>query len=79
MWCDYKGQDKQSSKELMWINHCLRCEGAVLLRSTIVRVEIKHSDHEGHKHHYEDHHEFKYVFHSPAQRDLQRPNALIRR
>lgn len=56
-----------------------RCEGIVVLRSKVVRVQIEHSHHESHKNGYENHHELKNVFNRPSQRDLQRPEALIGR
>lgn len=50
-----------------------------MLCSQVIGVQVEHSHHEGHKHSYENHHELKDVLHSPPQRDLQRPEALIGR
>lgn len=72
-----KQSSKDSETDSRWFIQCLRCEGVIQLGSEVVWIKIKHPNHEGHEHHYEDHHEFKYVFYSPAQRDLQRTEALV--
>lgn len=45
---------------------CSRCKGVVVLRSQVIGVQVEHSNHESHKHCYENHHEFKDVLHSSS-------------
>lgn len=59
--------------------HYSRGEGRVVLGPQVVRVQVEHADHEGHKHHDEDDHELEDVFDCPPQRDLQWAEALIGR
>ena len=56
-----------------------RGEGVVLLGAQVVGVQDEHADHEGHEHGDEDHHELEDVLDGAAQRDLQRPEALVGR
>ena len=56
-----------------------RGEGVVLLGPQVVGVQDEHADHEGHEHGDEDHHELEDVLDGAAQRDLQRPEALVGR
>lgn len=56
-----------------------RGEGRIVLGSKVVRVQVEHADHEGHKHHDKDDHELEDVFDRATQRDLQRAEALVGR
>lgn len=55
----------------------VRCEGFILFCTNVVRVEVEHSNHEGHKHHDEYDHELKDVFHCSSKWYLQRSKAFI--
>lgn len=54
-----------------------RCKRWVVLCTSVVGVQVEHSDHEGHKHHDKNDHELEDIFHSPSQGDLQGPEALV--
>lgn len=54
-----------------------RCKCWVVLCTSVVGVQVEHSDHEGHKYHDKDDHELEDIFHSSSQGDLQGPEALI--
>lgn len=54
-----------------------RGEGWIVLSSQVVRVQVEHANHEGHKHHDEDDHELEDIFNCAPQRDLQWAKAFI--
>lgn len=54
-----------------------RCKRWVVLRTSVVGVQIEHPNHEGHKYHDENDHELEDIFHSSPQGDLQRPKTLV--
>lgn len=57
--------------------HNSRGEGRIILGSKVVRVQVEHANHEGHKHHDEDDHELEDVFDRTPQRDLQWAKAFV--
>lgn len=46
--------------------HVSRCEGIILLRPQVVRVQVEHANHECQKDQDEDDHELEDVLDSPA-------------
>lgn len=57
--------------------HNSRGEGRIVLGSQVVWVQVEHANHEGHKHHDEDDHEFEDIFDCAPQWDLQWAEALV--
>ena len=55
----------------------LRDKCRVELRSTVVRVQVKHPNHEGNEDHDEDDHKLEDVLDCTSQRNLERSKALI--
>lgn len=57
--------------------HYSRGEGRIVLGPQIVRVQVEHANHEGHKNHDEYDHELEDIFDRAPQWDLQRAEALV--
>ena len=55
----------------------LRGKSSIDFSPKVVRIQYKHANHKGKKHHNKEDHELEYVLHSPSQRDLQGAEALI--
>lgn len=59
-------------------NRCnSRGEGWIVFGSQVIRVQVEHAKHEGHKHHDKDDHELEDVFDCASQRNLQWAEAFV--
>lgn len=77
--------EKHLSTDISPSVHCtcflsyLRGKSGIDFGPQVVRIEYEHANHKGKKHHNKEDHELEDILHSPAQRDLQGAEALIRR